>query len=109
MLPITRNRQSLMNTSSIKKLSRDFQLILPLILDWSGWENKTQCVANQQPCGKGTIYRKRNCTANDTEYPNDQAECEKRYPGETANETIDCFVPCYGNYAYSFISLAFMS
>ena len=72
-------------------------LTLLLLLDWSGWENKTQCVANQRPCGKGSIYRTRNCTVNDTNYPNDQDECEKQYPGEIANETIDCFVPCYGN------------
>ena len=67
-----------------------------LLLEWSEWENKTQCVANQLPCGMGNIYRTRNCTVNDTNYPNDPDECKKQYGG-TANDTIDCFVPCYGN------------
>ena len=73
-------------------------------MEWSKWVNKTKCITNNgKTCGKGTISRARNCTANNTNIPSNKEECLKRYPAERS--TIDCFVDCYGNVFYFYVSI----
>ena len=75
-----------------------YLLKFPQLIEWSNWDNETKCTTKKgNTCGNGTILRTRNCTANDTDYPNNEEECLKRYPAEKARIKIDCFADCYGN------------
>lgn len=69
--------------------------IFSLFTDWSDWFNETGCMLNQGTCGSGSIFWARNCTPNDTRYPNDTEKCKEEYPSTEATNTTHCFINCY--------------